>query len=351
MASETRSTVLFALLANIGVAVAKGIGGAVSGSSALMSEAAHSVADTLNEVFLLFSLSRSQRPADRDHPFGYGKERFFWSLLAAVGIFVTGAGYSAYQGISALTGHSKMPSTAEFVVIYVVLAFSLLLEGLSLRKAVRQVRDEAASARRGVLKFVRRSPDPTVKTVASEDSVAVVGVGVATLGTLLHQLTGQEVWDGCASLFIACLLGYVAFVLGRDTKALLIGQAADPAVRLSAFDVLHARTEVVAIKEMLTMQLGPSSVLVAARVQFAPDLTADQLATVCDGIEAEMRDRVPDLVQIFLDPSTLATGDRERGAAALQSTTAEVLDLEGEQGVRRARTATVSRAMAGRRSR
>ena len=351
MASETRSTVLFALLANVGVALAKGAGGVVSGSSALMSEAAHSVADTLNEVFLLLSLSRADRPADRDHPFGYGKERFFWSLLAAVGIFVTGAGYSAYQGISALTGHSEMPSSAEFVIIYAVLALSLVLEGLSLRKAVQQVRGEAATARRGVLNFVRRSPDPTVKTVASEDAVAVLGVATATVGTVLHQMTGQEVWDGLASLVIAALLGYVACLLGRDTKALLIGQAADPAVRLTAFDVLNARPEVVAVKEMLTMQLGPSSVLVAVRVEFDASLTVGALAQVCDQIEAEMHERVPDLQQVFLDPSTLVTGDHERGQAALALTTREVLVLEGEQGVRRARTSTAARAGGGSSSR
>jgi len=242
MASETRGTVLLALLANVVVALAKGVGGLLSGSAALLSEAAHSVADTLNEVFLLLSLTKAERPADRTHPFGYGKERFFWSLLAAIGIFVSGAGYSAYQGISALTGPPEATGTREFLIVYAVLAVSLVLEGVSLAKAVRQVKGEAAQARRGTFDFVRRSPDPTVKTVASEDTAAVVGVGVAFVGTVLHQVTGDELWDGLASLVIAALLAYVAFVLGRDTKELLIGEAADPAVRLTTCSTTATRS-------------------------------------------------------------------------------------------------------------
>ena len=136
MAEETRGTVLAALAANLAVAVAKAVGGVLTGSSALLSEAAHSVADTLNEIFLLLSLSRASRPADRTHPFGYGKERFFWSLLAAVGIFVSGAGFSAYQGVEALRAQGEQPpSGREFLVIYVVLVVSLVLEGGSLTKA------------------------------------------------------------------------------------------------------------------------------------------------------------------------------------------------------------------------
>ncbi|MCW2777161.1 MAG: hypothetical protein JWN17_886, partial [Frankiales bacterium] len=189
MASETRGTVLAALAANLAVALAKGVGGALTGSASLLAEAAHSVADTLNEVFLLLSLRKADRPADRTHPFGYGKERFFWSLLAAVGIFVSGAGYSAYEGVQALTGPEREePSMRSFLVVYVVLVVSLLLEGASLRKALSQVRSEASAARRSPLDFVRRSPDPTVKTVASEDTVAVVGVFAALAGTALHQV-------------------------------------------------------------------------------------------------------------------------------------------------------------------
>src|SRR3954447_22887582 len=215
--AETKGTVIAALAANLGVGVAKAVGGLITGSSALLAEAAHSVADTLNELFLLLSLKRSERPADRTHPFGYGKERFFWSLLAAIGIFLSGAGFSAYQGVTAIasSAHAERPSGTEFLAIYVVLGLSLLLEGTSLRKAFRQVRSEANAAHRRLIPFTRRSPDPTVKTVASEDSVAVLGIFTALAGTALHQATDHEYWDGVASLSIALLLAYVAIVLGR----------------------------------------------------------------------------------------------------------------------------------------
>jgi cation diffusion facilitator family transporter len=342
----TRATVLVALSANLAVALAKGVGGALSGSPALLSEAAHSVADCLNEVFLLFSLSRAERPADRTHPFGYGKERFFWSLLAAVGIFVSGAGFSAYQGIEALHGHEGKP---HFAVVYGVLLVSLVLEGFSLRTALRQVRAEAASADRHPLAFVLRSPDPTVKTVASEDAVAVLGVLVALAGTGLHQLTGKALWEGVASLVIAALLGYVAFVLGRDTKELLIGESADPAVRLGAYAVLRERPEITAVAEMLTMQLGPAAVLVAARVQFLESLTAGEVERVCTEVEQEMTARLPEVQQVFLDPSIATAADRARGTEGLARTVDEMASLDGIDAVRALRTRTV-RAAAARRS-
>jgi cation diffusion facilitator family transporter len=333
VASETRGTVLLALVANIGIAVAKAVGGLLTGSAALMSEAAHSIADTMNEVFLLASLRRSSRPPDETHPFGYGKERFFWSLLAAVGIFVSGAGFSLYQGLNAVLGTSEHTSTRGFVIIYLVLALALALEGASLTKAVRQVRREAAQARRSVVRFVLRSPDPTVKTVASEDSVAMIGVVVAAVGTALHQVTGNQVWDGVASFVIAALLAYVAYVLGRDTKELLIGEAADPRVRLAAYDTLVSHPEVVAVKEMLTMQLGPENVLVAARVQFDDDSTVRQVTQACTQIEEQMRERVPELSQVFLDPSDVDAADSRRSGLRLQQTIDEVRKLDGPEAL------------------
>jgi cation diffusion facilitator family transporter len=332
---ETRGTVLVALAANVGVAAAKIVAGALTGSAALLSEAAHSVADTFNEVFLLLSLRRSERPADRTHPFGYGKERFFWSLLAAIGIFLSGAGFSAYQGVTAVldSGKAAEPSMREFLAIYAVLALSLVLEGTSLRKAFLQVRGEAKAANRRLIPFIRRSPDPTVKTVASEDSVAVLGIGTALAGTALHQLTGREFWDGVASLTIAAMLAYVAFALGRDTKELLIGEAADPVIRVTAYAVIDSHPEVVGIKEMLTMQLGPNAVLVAARVEFDDELTARQVEEVCTAIEMEMLQRVPSLTQVFLDPSRVTSEDVERLRGAVARTLDDVRELNGPEGL------------------
>jgi cation diffusion facilitator family transporter len=327
--------VVLALAANVGVAVIKLAAGLLTGSPAVLSEAAHSVADTMNEVFLLVSLRRSERPAGHAHPFGYGKERFFYALIAAMGIFLSGAAFSAYQGVSALlsSGTAKQPSLREFVIIYVVLGVSLILEGSSLRKAVTQVRQEARHANRGVLTFVVRSPDPTVKTVAGEDSVAVIGVLAAAAGTVLHQITGVEAWEGAASMVIAVLLGYVAVILGRDTKELLIGESADPVVRATAFATITSHPEITGVKEILTMQLGPASVLVAARVQFEDDLNAKRVQLVCPDIEAEMRERMPELIQVFLDPSEVSTGDLHRTRQRERQILDDVDQLNGPSGV------------------
>jgi cation diffusion facilitator family transporter len=346
VASETRGTVLAALAANLAVAAAKAVGGVLTGSAALMSEAAHSVADTLNEVFLLLSLRKAERPADRTHPFGYGKERFFWSLLAAVGIFVSGAGYSLYEGIEALrAGEEEPPTTRSFLIIYAVLVVSLLIESASLGKALKQVRSEAATARRSPLAFVRRSPDPTVKTVASEDSVAVIGVLVALAGTALHQITGKVLFDGVASLVIAALLAYVAVVLGRDTKELLIGESADPAVRLSAYDLLDRHPSVEGVGTLLTMQLGPTSVLVAARVRVADALSSREVRELCEQAEQELARRHPDVTQVFIDVSGVDDDDPEELRGRLDQTVDEVRALDGADAVPAAfRSRTVRRA-------
>jgi cation diffusion facilitator family transporter len=327
VAEETKGTVLVALLANVGVGIAKGVGGAITGSSALLAEAAHSIADTMNEAFLLLSLSRADRPADRTHPFGYGKERFFWSLIAAVGIFLSGAVFSVYEGITSLTGEPEPVSTRHFIVIYAILGLSIVLEGGSLLKALRQVSREASTAQRRVLTYVVRSPDPTVKTVASEDSIAVLGVLVALAGTILHQITGSNVYDAASSIVIGVLLGIVAFLLGRDTKELLIGEAADPAVRVAVVRVLGGEPGIVRLQEVLTMQLGPSNVLVAARVQFGEELTSRDIEELCTRAEEEMRRRVPTITQVFLDPSRVTASADAAARERLAVTEREAAEL------------------------
>jgi cation diffusion facilitator family transporter len=326
---ETLGTVLIALGANVAVMLAKIVGGALSGSAALLSEGAHSAADVLNEVFLLLSLHSSNRPADTTHPFGYGMERFFWSLLAAVGIFVSGAGFALYEGIGAIRHQVADPSTGQFVIVYAILGISFALEGSSLIRAVRQVRGEAQAVGRRTLTYVLKSPDPTVKTVASEDSAAVLGLGIAAAGTALHQVTGHDWWEGVASLVIAALLAYVAITLGRDTKELLIGEAADPAIRLVAVDVIARHPEVERLAQLLTMQLGPTNVLVAARLQFVETTGARDIERACTDIEREMHERVPSLTEVFLDPSSVTDAEQAAGREVLERSIDEVRELDG----------------------
>src|SRR5689334_5694248 len=186
---EGTLTVLLALAANLAVGILKLVAGLISGSGALLSEAAHSVGDSTTEVLLLVALRRSDRPADRRHPFGYGKERYFWSLLAAGGIFVSGAAFSVYQGLHTIIGGDQEP-TDKLWINYPVLALAAVLEGASFFQAIRRVRTQQRQSRKSLRSLMRDPEDPTVNSVAMEDSTALVGIVVAAHGVLLHQLTG-----------------------------------------------------------------------------------------------------------------------------------------------------------------
>src|SRR4051812_36885714 len=208
MPSESHKTVYLALAANAGIGVAKLAGGLISGSSAMLAEAAHSVADTTNQLLLLASLNLAERPADDAHPFGYGKERFFWSFVAAVSIFVSGALFSIYEGLHRIFGDGSEEGGVG--VAFAVLAIGVVLEGSSLIRAARQTDREARRYRRSFLRHLRVTRDPTTKTVVFEDSAAVIGLALAATGLGLTELTGSVFWDGLASVLIGVLLAVVA---------------------------------------------------------------------------------------------------------------------------------------------
>lgn len=297
---ESLLTVLLALGANASVAVAKALAGVLTGSAALLAEAAHSVADCATELLLLAALHRSSRPADTAHPFGYGKERYFWSLLAAVSIFTAGALFSLYQGVETLIGHPE--DHQKVLVGYLVLAAAAVLESISLTRAIRQVRDEQAKERLPLLLYLRRSDDPTVKTVLYEDTAALIGLLLAFGGLGLTQLTGNPMWDGIASLLIGVLLVGVAYLLGRSNKNLLIGRQADPRLVFAVRDRLNSAPEVDVVVDLLTMLTGTDKVLVCARLDFVDSLSAAELERACVRIDAELRAEFGDLDEIFLEP-------------------------------------------------
>jgi cation diffusion facilitator family transporter len=310
--SESRKTVLIALAANALIGIAKFAAGLLSGSAAMLAEAAHSVADTANQLFLLASLSFSERKPDAEHPFGYGKERFLWSFMAAIFIFVSGALFSIYEGVSRLLAGGGETS---YGAAYVVLVVGIGLEGFSLLRAARQTRADAARTQRGVRRYVRTSRDPTTKTVLFEDSAAVTGLLLALLGLALSQLTGEHAFDAIASILIGLLLVGVAYVLWRDTRGLLIGEAALPEEREKLRAVLEECDGVDEVVEMLTMALGPSSLLVAARLDLATDLDSDAIEELAADLEARLREAVPGVAYVFLDP----THRREKPAVSATS--------------------------------
>ena len=297
---ESIGTVLLAGSANLAIAIAKLVGGLISGSTAMMAEAAHSFADTLNQVFLMAALKRSKKPADALHPFGYGMERYFWSLIAAVGIFVLGAGYSIFEGIKAVLEPDELSS---LLIAYVVLGLSFLFEGASWLKAVRQLSGEAKDQGRGFFEHLKITSDPTAKTVAFEDTAALIGIILAAVGITLHHLTGQGFWDGLASILIGLLLVVVAYSLGQQNKRALIGEALPQAAQEAIRDTIVDSPGVDSLIEMLTMRMSPEEVLVAARVDLDDSFTVDELEQASEEVERRVREAHPEVRHVFLDPT------------------------------------------------
>ncbi|MFD0691414.1 cation diffusion facilitator family transporter [Actinomadura fibrosa] len=299
--SETKKTVLVAGAANLILAITKLIAGVLAGSSAMLAEGAHSVADTLNQGFLFASLRRSARPPDPRHPFGYGNERYFWSLLAAFGILVAGAGFSIFEGILTISGHSN--EGTQVWLAYAVLVLGALLEGTSWVRAFHQARQETRDNGRQLVEHVRKTPDVTFKAALFEDTAAMVGLAIAAAGLTLREITGSAFWDGLASVLIGLLLVVVAFALGRDSKDLLIGQATDSATLREIRDEIASARGVTGVNELLTMHFGPDELLVAAKVHFSDDISADQAEDVAGEIDRRLRERVPIVGHVFLDPT------------------------------------------------
>jgi cation diffusion facilitator family transporter len=295
---ESTSTVLVAGAANLLIAVAKLVAGLASGSSAMLSEAAHSFGDTMNQVFLMAALRKSRKPPDEKHPFGYGMERYFWSLLAAVGIFVLGAGFSAYQGIEALITPGEQGETTW---AFAVLGLSFVFEGSSFVKALVQLRRDSGSS--GVAHYLRHEADPALRAVVWEDGAALVGLLLAAGGLALDTINGGRTWDGVASLAIAGLLVGVAYGLGRQNQQYLIGKAASPELREAISDAIRDTSGVDSVLELLTMRLSPDQVLVAARVDLNDELTPEQIEHAADEIDDLVREKFPDVRHVFLDPT------------------------------------------------
>ncbi|MGW7679222.1 cation diffusion facilitator family transporter [Kribbella sp. NPDC054772] len=304
---ESDATVLLAGTANLAIAIAKIVAGLLSGSTALLAEAAHSVADTLNQVFLLTALHRSRKPADARHPFGYGMERYFWSLLAAVGILVLGAGFSITEGLRSILAPEPI---AALPVIYAVLALSFVFEGTSWLRAVLQLRRQAREAGVPFLKQVRAA-EPAVKTVAFEDSAALIGLLIAAIGVTLSVVTGEHLWDGAASIAIGVLLIVVAFTLGRDNKAMLIGRALPVDQQRQIRAIIAGQPGIEDVLELLSLRLAPDQVLVVATVDLVDShTTGAAIEQLAEKVDVEVRRDHPSIRHLYLDPTPGDPGQR-----------------------------------------
>jgi cation diffusion facilitator family transporter len=297
---ESTGTVILAGAANLAIAIAKLVGGLISHSSAMMSEAAHSLADTITEVLLFIALKRGNRAADERHPFGYGRETYFWAFLAALCTFGIGAGFSIWQGVSTIIEREPEGSPT---VSYIVLAVSFVLEGSSLLKAVRQVRGAAEERQISSRAYLQHTTDTTVKAVTFEDTAALVGLVLAALGLFLEQLTGDPLWDGVAAILIGLLLVLVAGSLARANVSLLIGQAVPGATQQEFKDELSELDQVDDVPFLVTTVIGPGQLLVAAKVDFADGATVADIENASDEAERRLVARHSGVRYVFLDPT------------------------------------------------
>ena len=294
---ESRLTLFAALAANLGIAIAKFVAAAVSGSSAMLTEGFHSVVDSLNQLLLLYGQERSKREPDELHPLGYGRELYFWSFVVAILIFSTGAGLSIYEGVR----HIRDPEPISSPWInYVVLGLALLLEGVSWLIAVREFGE--AKGDYGWWEAIRRSKDPPSFVVLFEDSAAMFGLLVAGVGISLSLYTGDPRWDGAASVVIGVALAGVALVLARESKGLLIGEGADPLLEEAVRAVIDRRPEVTGVNGIITIHIGPRHIFVGLSVDFEDLVPVGRIETMIAEAEAELRARWPSIRAIYIRP-------------------------------------------------
>jgi len=295
----TKRSIYAALIANLLIAISKFAAGFISGSSALLAEGAHSVADTINQVFLRISLPLSRSGPDREHPYGYGKDRFFWSLLVAVGLFVAGAVFSVYEGVMAITGESER--NESYLIAYVVLGAAFVFEAGALAVSTREFGRAAREENRSLWVHFKTTRNTTMKVPLYEDVAALVGLIIAAAGLFLTQVTGNRVFDGLGAIGIGLVLGFVAFELGRDSRALLLGEAVPPEDEERMYEIITSFEEVTEVLRLLTMHLGPNAVLVNAEIHVIDGLDTDQIEDLLERITEAMRDEMPEVAQTFLE--------------------------------------------------
>ncbi|CAN5228582.1 cation transporter [soil metagenome] len=299
--SDSLLTVIIALAANGLLAVAKSVAALMTGSAAMVAEAAHSWSDTGNEIFLLVAEKRGKRPRDDEHPRGYGRSTYIWSLVAAFGLFSAGAVVSIWHGITELGADGE---EASFTVNYVVLAIAFVLEGTSFVQAARQVHGAAGRFGLHPLRYVTRTSDPTLRAVFFEDSSALIGILLAAGAIGLHQLTGDPVWDAIGSIAVGVLLAVVAVFLMRRNMDYLLGEGLDPETRRRVLSRLLEHPEIERITYLHVEYVGPQRLFVVAAVDLIGDDTEDHLALRFRKVESDIEryDLIEDAILTLAPP-------------------------------------------------
>jgi cation diffusion facilitator family transporter len=300
-------SVAIALLANVVVAGAKLAAGLTTGSAALLAEAGHSAADSINELLLGLSLRHARLPADDLHPFGHGGARFLWAFIAAISSFLIGGGVSI-----ALAVHELLVGTAveRYLVGWVVLAVAFAADGISLLQSLAQTRREAALWGESPMSFLRHTSDPTLRAIVFEDAAALAGLALAAAGLLL-QIAGLANADAIAALLIGVLLGATAIGLARPLADLLIGRSLPPARLATVYEILERSPSIDEILSVQAVYGAPQEVVVAAKVHPAPGRTADELASALDDIDHALRQELPEIAEVFIDLTSHRAGSGE----------------------------------------
>jgi cation diffusion facilitator family transporter len=293
---DSKRAVFAALLANIGIAVAKFVGFAFTRSSSMLAEGVHSLADTGNQLLLLLGHRRSGKAPTTAHPFGYGRERYFWGFVVAIVLFALGSVFAIAEGIEKIIHPHALESTGWAMAI---LAIAAVLEGSSIRTAIRESNPQREGA--SWAQFIRRSKAPELP-VLLEDSGALVGLLIAFVALLVATITDNSVWDGLGSVLIGLLLGAIAVVLAVEMKSLLIGESASEGDVAAIEEAITNAEKVRKLIHLRTEHLGPEELLVAAKVDFEPTLSFAELARTIDAVEVRIRAAVPASTLIYLEP-------------------------------------------------
>ncbi|MEA1889230.1 MAG: cation diffusion facilitator family transporter [Pseudomonadota bacterium] len=296
MAAESKKVIVAALLGNMMVAVTKFVATAMTGSSAMFSEAIHSVVDTGNQVLMLYGLKRAAIPADEHFPFGHGKEIYFWSFVVAIMIFGVGAGLSFYEGVHSLQKPTQLENP---LVNYIVLSLAIIFEGAAWLFAWKAFSRQRGKL--GLLEAVQEGKDPTLFVVLFEDSAAMTGLLVALIGIALTDVTGNPVFDSIASLLIGLILALTAVWLAYETKGLLIGESADPEVIRGIKKMALSFREIRHINEVLTMHMGPNYILVNLSVEFTNSANADDIENTVAQLDRTIKGRFPNVKRVFIE--------------------------------------------------
>lgn len=307
MAGSSKGPIYAAMAANIAIAISKFIAAGISGSSAMLSEGIHSLVDSGNGLLLLYGIKRSKKAPDADHPMGHGKELYFWSLVVAILIFAIGGGMSFYEGIS----HLMHPELIEDPTIsYIVLLLAIVFEGAALALALKSF--NKTRGKKPFWKAIQTSKDPTSFAVIFEDAAALIGLLVALVGIYLSHTLQDPIYDGIASIVIGVLLGIIAVLLAYESKALLIGESADPEIREDIKRIVANDPAVTLTNAPVTMHFGPEEVLLALDVEFEDSLSADDIESAIRRIEAHIRKDYPIVKRIYIEARTISEAAAKR---------------------------------------